>query len=157
IYKENIDVISQIRNYCVDIGLQYGIITNGKQFVVGKLFNTDGTDWKENTCLLFHDMDDIQNRFIEFDEHSSKFELINNGGFKFYYLPIETEAKTILSSLIHRDKEIDRNNLSAQISPLIDRFFGEIFSSDIEDDIDFIVECFVENKEIKKNRDEIER
>ena len=36
IYKENIDVISQIRSYCGDIGLQYGIITNGKQFIIGK-------------------------------------------------------------------------------------------------------------------------
>ena len=157
IYKENIDVISQIRSYCGDIGLQYGIITNGKQFIIGKLFNTDGTDWKENTCLIFHDINDIQNRFIEFYENLSKFALINNGGFKYDYIPIDSEAKTILSSLLNRDKEIDRNNLSSKISPLIDRFFGEIFSSEIEDDIDFIKECFVENKEIKKNRDEIER
>ena len=157
IYKENIDVISQIRSYCGDIGLQYGIITNGKQFIIGKLFNTDGTDWKENTCLIFHDINDIQNRFIEFYENLSKFALINNGGFKYDYIPIDSEAKTILSSLLNRDKEIDRNNLSSKISPLIDRFFGEIFSSEIEDDLDFIKECFVENKEIKKNRDEIER
>lgn len=157
IYKENIEVINQIRNYCGDIGLQYGIITNGKQFIIGKLFNTDGTDWKENTCLIFHNIEDIQNRFIEFYENTSKFALINNGGFKFDYLPVDTEAKTILSSIIQRDKEIDRNNLSAQITPLIERFFGEIFSSEIEDDIDFIKQCFVENIEIKKNRDEIER
>ena len=68
IFKENNEVITQIRNYCGDIGLQYGIITNGKQFIIGKLFNTDGTDWKENTCLIFHDINDIQNRFIEFYE-----------------------------------------------------------------------------------------
>lgn len=157
IYKENIDVITQIRSYCGDIGLQYGIITNGKQFIIGKFFNTDGTDWKDNFCLLFHDIEDVKSRFVEFFENTSKFAIINNGGFKFDYLPIDIEAKTILSTLLNRDKEIDRNNLSAQISPLIDRFFGEIFSSEIEDDIDFIKECFVENKEIKKNRDEIER
>ncbi|WP_172280538.1 AAA family ATPase [Chryseobacterium sp. LAM-KRS1] len=155
--KENAEVISQIRSYCGDIGLQYGIITNGKQFIIGKLYNSDGTDWKENICLLFHGIEDIENRFIEFYENISKFALINNGGFKFDYQPIDIEAKSILSTLLHRDKEIDRNNLSAQISPLIDRFFGEIFSSQIEDDSDFIKECFVENKETKKNRDEIER
>lgn len=157
IYKENTNVIKQIRSYCGDIGLQYGIITNGKQFIIGKLFNSDGTDWKENNCLIFHNIEDIRNRFIEFYENTSKYALINNGGFKFDYLPIDTEAKTILSSLLHRDKEIDRNNLSAQITPLIDKFFGEIFSSEIEENENFIRECFVENKEIKKNRDEIER
>lgn len=157
IYKENEDVINQIRSYCGDIGLQYGIITNGKQFIIGKLFNTDGTDWKENKCLLFHNQEDIRKRFVEFYENMSKNSLINNGGFKFDYSPIETQAKTILSTLLHRDKEIDRNNLSAQVTPLIDKFFGEIFSSEIEEDENFIKECFVENKEIKKNRDEIER
>lgn len=157
IYKENVDVITQIRNYCGDIGLQYGIITNGKQFIIAKFYNSDGIDWKENDCLIFHSIEDIENRFVEFYENTSKFSIINNGGFKFNYLPIEKEAKTILSTLIKREKEIDRNNLSAQISPLIDRFFGEIFSSSLEDDIDFIKECFVENIETKKNRDEIER
>ncbi len=157
ILKENKDVIIQTRNYCGDIGLQYGIITNGKQFIIGKLINTDGTDWKENSCIFFHGIEDIRERFVEFYDNTSKFALINNGGFKFDYLPIHTDAKSIISTIMHRDKEIDRNNLSAQISPLIDRFFGEIFSSEIEDDIDFIRECFVENKEIKKNREEIER
>lgn len=157
ILKENNDVISQIRNYCGDIGLQYGIITNGKQFIIAKFFNSDGNDWKENVCLIFHSLEDIENRFVEFYENTSKFSLINNGGFKYDYLPAENEAKTILSTLIQRDKEIDRNNLSAQISPTIDRFFGEIFTSEQEDDLEFIKECFVENKESKKNRDEIER
>lgn len=157
ILKENNDVISQIRNYCGDIGLQYGIITNGKQFIIAKFFNSDGNDWKENVCLIFHSLEDIENRFVEFYDNTSKFSLISNGGFKYDYLPAENEAKTILSTLIQRDKEIDRNNLSAQISPTIDRFFGEIFSSEQEDDLEFIKECFVENKESKKNRDEIER
>lgn len=157
ILKENKDVITQIRNYCGDIGLQYGIITNGKQFIIAKMFNSDGKDWKENDCIIFHSLEDIENRFVEFYENTSKFSLINNGGFKYNYLPATIEARTILSTLTHRDKEIDRNNLSAQISPTIDKFFGEIFSSEEDDDIEFIKECFVENKETKKNRDEIER
>jgi GTPase SAR1 family protein len=157
ILKENIDVITQIRSYCGDIGLQYGIITNGRQFIVAKFYNSDGKDWKDNDCLIFHSIEDIENRFVEFYENTSKFSIINNGGFKFNYFPIEKEAKTILSTLIKREKEIDRNNLSAQISPIIDRFFGEIFSLSQDDDIDFIRECFVENIESKKNRNEIER
>lgn len=157
IFKANQEVIKQIREYCGDIGLQYGIITNGKQFIIAQFYNSDGKDWKENDCLLFHSIEDIEDRFIEFYENISKFSLVNNGGFKYNYVPTENESKTILSTLIKRDREIDRNNLSAQISPLIDRFFGEIFSTSQEDDIDFIKECFVENKESKKNRDEIER
>ncbi|RKS97977.1 AAA family ATPase [Chryseobacterium defluvii] len=157
ILRENNDVIQQIRNYCVDIGLPYGVITNGKQFIISKFFNTNGSDWKENICLIFHSIEDIENRFVEFYENLSKYSLINNGGFKYDYIPIDLEAKSILSTLIQRDKEIDRNNLSSELSPIIDKFFGEIFSTEQEDDLNFIKECFVENIESKKNRDEIER
>jgi len=47
--KANENVITQIRDYADD----YGVITNGKQFIILKLFNSDGTSWKENPCLIF--------------------------------------------------------------------------------------------------------
>lgn len=86
---------------------------------------------KKILVLIFHDINDIQNRFIEFYENLSKFALINNGGFKYDYIPIDSEAKTILSSLLNRDK-VDRNNLSSKISPLIDRFFENIFIRELK-------------------------
>jgi predicted type IV restriction endonuclease len=98
ILKENLDVITQIRSYCGDIGLQYGIITNGIQFIITKFYNSDGKDWKENECLIFHSLQDIEDRFVEFYENTSKYCLINNGGFKYDYLPTENESKTILST-----------------------------------------------------------
>lgn len=157
IYSSNSEVVNQIRNYCFDIGLPYGVITNGKQFIFSKFFNTDGTDWKDNICLLFHSLDDIENRFVEFYENFSKFSIAQTGGFKYDFKIVDIEAKSMLSTLAQREKEIDRNDLSSELSPIIDRFFGEIFSSEQEDDLDFIKECFVENLETKKNRDEIER
>jgi GTPase SAR1 family protein len=157
LYKENKDVIDQIRSYAIDSGIPYGIITNGKQFIFIKAFNTDGKPWKNNQCLLFNGFEDIEDRFIEFYDNLSKYSIISNGGFK-YDLQVDSfEAKTILSTLIDRDKELIRNQLSAKIAPLIDRVFGEIFLEEKDDDLDFIQKCFVENKETKKNRDEIER
>jgi Cdc6-like AAA superfamily ATPase len=158
ILKDNADLFKQIRAYALDIGLQYGIMTNGKQFVICKLINVDGSDWKENDCLLFNGIDDVNDRFVEFYENLSKSAIISNGGFRFDYVPRNIEAKTIISTIANRDKEIDRNNLSSKLSPLIDDFFGEIFNSQNDDENkDFIKECFVENVETKKNRDEIER
>ncbi|WP_018630460.1 P-loop NTPase fold protein [Niabella aurantiaca] len=155
--KGNSEVINQIRNYAIDEGIQYGIITNGYQFVVLKIFNNDGKPWKDNSCLIFQDVDTIESRFIEFFENLSKYSVVNNGGFKFD-LPINNvEYKTILSTLIDRDKELIRNSLSGSITPLIDTVFGEIFSEEREDDKEFIKKCFVENEETKKNKDEIER
>ncbi len=152
--KEQID---QIRTYCIDESISYGVITNGHQFILMKSFNNDNKPWKDNSCLIFDGVSDIENRFIEFYENLSKFSIIYNGGFKFD-LPITTvQSKTVLSTLIDKDKELIRNSLSVKITPIIDNVFGEIFSEEREDDIDFIKYCFVENMETKKNKDEIER
>ncbi len=155
--KDNSEVINQIRNYGTDEGIPYGIITNGYQFIILKLFNYDGKPWKDNLCLVFNSIEDIESRFIEFYENLSKLSIISNGGFKFD-LPLPAlDGKTILSTLPDKEKELIRNSLSALLTPLIDTVFGEMFSEEREDDQDFIKFCFVENDETKKNKSEIER
>ncbi len=155
--KENEDVITQIRNYAGDYGVNYGVITNGKQYVILRLYNSDGTSWKENTCLIFNGLEDIENRFVEFYEALSKFSVVNNGGF-IYDLPSNINpSQTIFSKLTQKEKELIRNPLSSKITPIINSVFGEMFSTESESNDDFIEKCFVENKETKKNRDDIER
>lgn len=158
ILEYNNDIFNQIRSYAIDVGVQFGVITNGNQFIFCKLINTDGSSWKDNKCLVFDDLEDLNNRFIEFYENLSKFSIVKNGTFKFDLITENITSKTIISTIIDRDKEIDRNNLSSKLSPLIDSFFGEIFTS-YQDSTneDFIKECFIENIETKKNRDEIEK
>ena len=153
----NKEQIQQIRSYCIDESIPYGVITNGYQFIFLKAFNSDNKPWKENSCLLFNGIEDIENRFIEFYDNLSKYGIVNNGGFKFDLPIAQFQSKTVLSTLIDKDKELIRNSLSASITPIIDKIFGEIFSEEREDDEDFIKYCFVENKETKKNKDEIER
>jgi len=157
IFSENIEIIKQIRSYSIDIGIQYGLMTTGRQFILSKLFNTDGKNWLENECLLFNGIEDIEKRFVEFYDNFSKFAVVNNGGFIYDFPVKKFESNSIVSSLIDREKELVRNSLSIKLTPIIDRIFGEIFSDDNEDDKDFIEKCFVENSETKKNRDEIDR
>jgi hypothetical protein len=155
--KENEDVITQIRDYAGDFGVNYGVITNGKQYIILKLYNQDGTSWKDNPCLVFNGIDDIQNRFVEFYETLSKFSIVNNGGF-IYDLPSNLSPSfTIFSKITQKEKELIRNPLSSKITPIINSVFGEMFSSETESNENFIEKCFVENKETKKNRGDIER
>ena len=155
--KENEDVITQIRDYAGDYGVNYGVITNGKQYIILKLYNQDGTSWKENQCVVFNGIEDIQNRFVEFYETLSKFSIVNNGGF-IYDLPRNlSPSYTIFSKIPQKERELIRNPLSSKITPIINSVFGEMFSSETESNEYFIEKCFVENKETKKNRDDIER
>lgn len=155
LYKENKEVIDQIRGYTSDSGIDFGIITNGHQFIIAQFVNHDGKSWKNNQALIFNGFDDILNRYIEFFNNTSKFAIIQNGGFDFLISNSEEKPKKIISSLIDREKEVVRNTISAQIAPLIDAIFGEIFEDNIEDDLDFIKDCFIENSETIKNKDEL--
>lgn len=157
ILKSNTAIFDQLRNYCIDKGCPHGIFTNGQQFIITKLFNADSTDWKENECLIFRNFNDIDSRFVEFFNNLSLEALQQNGAFNYVSTASIMEYKTISSTLINRDGELVRNNLSSLISPIIDKIFGDLFSEGFEEDDEFIKKCFVENKEIKKNRDDIHR
>ena len=70
--KDNKDVVNQIRKYLFKKGLQYAVITNGHQYIIGKFCNIDGSDWKHNKCLIFNGLDDIEERFSSFYNILSK-------------------------------------------------------------------------------------
>jgi len=156
--KSNKDVVSQIRKYLFEVGLQYAIITNGHQFIVGKFFNTDGSDWRYNKCLIFNGFDDIDERFIIFYNILSKNSISENSGFRIHLEEsIQRDGRTILSTLPAKDSELVRNPLSSELTPLINQLFGELYNIDDSVNKELIEECFIENKEIKKNRSEIEK
>ncbi len=155
LYPENKEIIDQIRRYLVDEGIAFGIITNGQQFIIGQFVNQNGNPWKQNKCLLFNGFDDIKERFITFYNNLSKESFIENGGFKFLKNNECITGKKIVSSLINREKEIVRNSIATNISPIIEEVFGAIFTNTEENDIEFIKSCFVENKETIKNRTEL--
>lgn len=156
IYKENKEVIDQIRDYLDDLGCDLGIITNGRQFIIGKFKNTNGIPWKENYCIIFNSLAEIKNQFVEFWNNFSKEAIIENGGINLLQIDQVEYVKTILSTIPEKDNEITRNDIASKIAPLIGKVFGEIFNNDdYNDDIEFIKECYVENKEVIKNKAEL--
>ncbi len=156
IYSSNQEVIDQIRHYLDDCGCDIGVVTNGKQYIIAKFFNTNGIPWKENNCIVYNGVEDIINNYVEFWNTLSKESVIRNCGIKQLFDVEISFSKTVLSSILDKDNEIVRNDLSAKLAPFIDKVFGDIFNSNEEDDdIEFIKECYVENKEVIKNKREL--
>lgn len=156
IYRENKEVIDQIRGYLDDLGQDIGVVTNGRQIILSKFINTNGVPWKSNRCIIYNGIEDIKSNFIEFWNTLSKESIISQGGI----INLQTEtvvfSKTILSTIPQKDNEISRNDLSSRITPIISKVFGEIFNTDEDnDEEDFIRECYVENIEVKKNKAEL--
>jgi GTPase SAR1 family protein len=154
-YDSNKEVASQIRNYLIDLGLQIGVISNGHQFIIAKFINSDGNDWRKNKCIIFNGVNDIENRFIEFYNTLSKFTIIENGGIRFS--EDKTKGQVILPTLTNKEEELVRNDLSSNLTPILNQVFSEIYQYEILDNRELIEECFVANEETKKNRADIER
>ncbi len=62
--------------------MQTGIITNGNQYIIAKFINTDGSDWKKNTCLYYKSIEDIEVNFFDFYELFSREFVSKNGRIK---------------------------------------------------------------------------
>lgn len=153
--EKNSEVINQIRSYLSDVGVSFGVITNGKQFIIGRFYNDNGKSWKENYALIFNGFEDLRKHFSTFYDNLSFEHLVKRASFKFYTQIQNNFSRKIISTLIDRDKEIDRNSLSINLSAEIDHVFGEIYNSIGEDDEEFIKACFVENTETIKNKLEL--
>lgn len=153
----NKDVIEQIIKYLVGEGVTYGIITNGHQFIIGRFINTDGSRWKENTCIIFNGFSDINSRFIDFYNLLSKNATRNNSLLN-YLSEERQEGQTIFSKLgAKRHKELIRNDLTASLIPILSNIFGEIYKFETLDNKELLKECFIKNEETKKSKSEIER
>jgi len=154
--KGNHEVITQIRSYMFEVGVQYGVISNGRQYIFGKFVNTDGTDWKKNKCIIFNGIEELEKRFIDYYNLLSRKSVVENGT-----ILIEDEDKefgrNINSTLSEKNGEIIRNSLSSELTPVLDKVFGEIYKYEVLDNEELIKECFIENKEIKKNKSDIEK
>ena len=96
-------------------------------------------------------------RFIEVFNILSKSSIIENCGFKLYLDEFVPTGKKIISSIASKDAELIRNSLSANLIPIINNVFGELYNYNELSNKELIQECFIENQEIKKNKSEIEK
>jgi hypothetical protein len=155
IYKGNKEVIDQIRSYIFERGLLYGIITNGRQFIIGRFNTTDGSDWQDNDVLIFQNLEILDKNFIQFYETISKEYVGHYGRFKLF---AETNAgKTIVRSnnLRRKDDELVRNKNSHELIPIITEVFEEIYNLEDLKDEKILEECYVKNDDIKKYNSEL--
>lgn len=57
------EAINQIRNYCINTGIRFAVITNGYQYIVFSAFS-QGKKWEDVECIIFKSIEDISRIFI---------------------------------------------------------------------------------------------
>ncbi|RZK59570.1 MAG: hypothetical protein EOO91_04785 [Pedobacter sp.] len=92
IYTSNKEVIDQIRGYIFERGLQYGIITNGTQFIIANFVSHTGNDWKDNMCVYYKSITDVKENFVAFYNLLSKDSINKNGRIKINIEQLEVKV-----------------------------------------------------------------
>ncbi|HRG07193.1 MAG TPA: hypothetical protein PLJ08_01345, partial [Cyclobacteriaceae bacterium] len=155
IYKANKEIIDQIRSYIFQRSLLYGIVTNGRQFIIGKFNNSDGSDWQNNEVIIFQDLDSIEKDFILFYETISKEYVQHHGRLKLFQEEIKWKTIVKTNNLKRKDDELVRNTLSHELIPIITEVFEEIYNLENLKDLRILEECYVKNEDIKKYNSEL--
>lgn len=155
IYDGNKEVIDQIRHYLFERGLAFGVITNGKQFIIGQFSNIQGIDWKEQKCIFFKNLDDIKKNFDKFYDLLSR-EYVGKYG-KIKINKTSNIGKTIVKDfgLKRKNFELVRNQISQHLIPVINKVFEEIYNTESLEAKKILEECYVRNKDVKKYNSEL--
>ena len=60
------EALVQVRNYCLDRGVEVAVATNGRQFVAFLASRRDGIPPLDGDCLVFDSLEKIKNNFAQF-------------------------------------------------------------------------------------------
>ena len=121
-----IEAIEQVRRYCTEIGANYGIVSNGDQFIIFETFIT-GKEWRKRECIIYNSLKDIEDNFIDFWDLLSRNAVRLNSlrkhvsgelGGTYYYRPLD--------KVHNKDEKLVRNHLADVMMPFIGFIFEEI-------------------------------
>ncbi len=136
--------IEQARTYCIDSGVNYGVISNGKQFIIFEAFRR-GQVWKDGHFVVFRSFKDIKENFTLFWNILSR-QAVQTGSFKKYV----SEERTPLNFVIPRrelhakDLLLTRNDLSPLLEPFLQYVFAELTD---DSQLNVLESCYVQKRD----------
>lgn len=139
------NAITQVRQYCLDVGCDVAAITNGHEWIFFKTYQKE-EDWRSLNAFVVKSLAYFAERFIEACNHLSYAAITEKGSLR----------RLLLDSAIHNrelyypklkinsfDAPVDANQYASTLRPIADNFFGVI---DVEDH-DFMDNCYVSDRE----------
>ena len=140
-----ISAIEQVQKYCIDIGCQYAIISNGSQFIAFKAICI-GKSWRDGNAYCFYSLNDIKENFIEFFNEFS-LESYEKGNFLCHLSDKITLKFHKISNHIHNiDEQFIRNKLYLNIKRVVDIFLGELLDDNKKE---ILKACYISENNLK--------
>jgi hypothetical protein len=133
--------IMQCRGYCDDCAIRYSIVTNGLSWIVFKAIRDD-IPWKEGDSMIFNNLSDIHDHFIEF-YNLLAFENVNRNSLENQFSTRSFKTRNmsrILEKLHAADKPLERNRLHTHLDKIIEFYFKDIADNEY---MDLLKDCYI--------------
>jgi hypothetical protein len=146
--------IEQAQRYCVEKGILFGIVSNGRQYIIFESFKF-GDDWRSGRCIVFRSLEDIEKNFVLFWNLLSRNSVVD-GSLK-RYVSDETPSiafQTPLDQVHAKDSPLARNNLSPTLEPILEYVFGDLIA---DWQLDVLKWCYVRKKEYEDTGQQLGR
>lgn len=137
--------IEQARQYALSLSLQYCVVTNGSAFIVFPAFRGDSIPWLETHAVIFRDLEDIKERFVEFWSLLSRQRVVEGGlEEKFFPSKKEGSSRRLVSIVSEPGFRLGRNSVYEHIESAITAVFtDEAILSDEEG----LLACYIKTSE----------
>jgi hypothetical protein len=135
--------LEQARNYAVDLGAQFALLTNGVQFILFQPY-LPGRGWEHGVAIVFHDFADIQDEFQEFYALLSR-EAVCSGAIIEAFERLEgvtSEQYRPLDFVQNPDAELIRNPFWTKMSHIVGPLFADV-PADEQQQLEIIRHCYV--------------
>lgn len=141
--------IIQAQRYCADEGCEFGLVTNGLQFIIFKAFQK-GKAWKDLSALVISDIDWFESNYMEAIELLGYTSVVEQHSLQRAFqggAPDSGEIFFPKERIVSFNQTINSNALARQIRGIVLRYFGPI---DV-DDSEFVEKCYVHERAHDKN------
>jgi len=144
--KKILEAIEQVQRYCSENGVVFGIVSNGRQYIIFEAFKFGG-NWRNGRCIVFRSLQDIQKNFVLFWNLLNKTS-VADGSLKRYLSDQEASVsfETPLDSIHGKDSPLARNNLSHVLEPILEYLFADLIGNW---QLDVLKRCYVRKKEFE--------
>ncbi len=136
--------IIQVRNYCIEEGCEFAVITNGHEWIFFKTFEK-GKNWKKLKAFVIFSNKYFSDMFIEATNNFG-YTAIRDGSLKNILGSISQLNREIFypkDKINLYNQEVTSNNYARELRPLSNMFFGVIEA----DQSDFMTHCYVNQRE----------
>lgn len=139
------EAVRQATSYARELSVPFAVVTNGSSWIIYPAVRTDGVKYEDSQAIIFRDLHDVKERFVDFWELLSRQRVIE-GNMETVLLRnvVDQRHRRLLSIIKDSGFRLGRNSVFEHIEPAVNAAFTDEM---ILTDTDGLQYCYVKTSE----------